>query len=79
MMTLYLAEVNWYNEDCEEDHVDTVVGFAKDVVQFVDHINNEFPYIESMSIKTINPLVSQNELLYITSDMVDKIIEENDY
>lgn len=77
-MALYFAEVNWYNQDCE-DHTDTVVGFAKDMAQFVDHITHEFPYIESISIKIINPLVSQNELLYITSDMMDKIVEENDY
>lgn len=76
-MYLYSGIVSWYDDDTERE--DTVIGFAKDLNQFVQHIDQEFSDIDKVSIQCINCIATDNQLLYIPAKLVELITEENDY
>lgn len=78
-MILFSAKVNWYNEYDEKDENSIVVGFSKSLSDFAERINNEFSYINTVTIACENSWATQNELLYVTSETLDDIQKENGY
>lgn len=77
-MRLYLGVVCWYDND-DNEKLDTVIGFAENLSQFAEHISGDFPDISNVTIKCINFLATENQLLYIPESVVDMIVKENDY
>lgn len=79
-MSLFSAEISWYDEYRETDVTDRVVGFANNMADFVRRVEDSFScIIEDISIHVINTCANKNELIYISQEGLRAIEEENNF
>ena len=77
---IFSADVDWYDDYAEQEKHDIVIGFAENAANFIARIEHEFTYIDAINLKVVNTWATPSELLYISSDSIRKVLEdENSY
>ena len=74
---MYYAKVNWFNEFKETDTISHVIVLGTDWNEAMAKINDEFTYINSIEMTQLHDIACN--VVYITEDMIDGIIMENNW
>ena len=73
---MYYAKVNWYNDYDGEDCIVHMFICAADWNEAMSKVSSQFDYINSIEMRQIDS--ADCSVVYVPSEFVDKIIEENE-
>ena len=78
---LYLVKFQWYNDAADKAEKMQAIVSAESYAKAVIAIEEQFEYIEKISVKQITYNGSDTPIVYLPDDkyVIDAIVEENDY